>query len=297
MTPDASTDWPVPEPYDFVETTRLLRTGGRDPTVRRRDDGFWRTTHTLEGPATARISVGERVHADVWGPGAKRALEDIPHWLGLREDPWTLPSHPVTDALMRRHRGLRLNDTRNVFEGLLVVVLQQLVTWREAAAAWRRLCEGLGSPAPGPHGMRLPPTPAAVRGAGTDRLQSFGMLAKQARTLMEVARVAHVLPRVPDLPTPEADALLRKIRGVGRWSSALLLGSRLARPEPVPVGDFHLPNVVAWALAGEPRGSDARMVELLRPFDGCAFRVVRLLSAARIEAPRRGPKRAVRRRW
>ena len=36
------------------------------------------------------------------------------------------------------------------------------------------------------------------------------------------------------------------------------------------------------------------MVELLEPFGDEAFRVMRLLLAARIDAPRRAPKRVVR---
>ena len=41
-------------------------------------------------------------------------------------------------------------------------------------------------------------------------------------------------------------------------------------PDAVSVGDYHLPNQVAWALAGEPRGDDARMLELLEPVSAAA---------------------------
>jgi hypothetical protein len=51
---------------------------------------------------------------------------------------------------------------------------------------------------------------------------------------------------------------------------------------------------VAWALAGEPRGDDARMLELLAPFRGHRGRVCTLLEAAGITAPRFGPRRPVR---
>ena len=71
----------------------------------------------------------------------------------------------------------------------------------------------------------------------------------------------------------------------------MVLGLRLGRPEPIVTRDVHLPHTVCWALAGEPRGSDARMMELLAPFGDQAFQVVRLLFAARIDAPRRGPRR------
>src|SRR4029453_406544 len=44
-------------------------------------------------------------------------------------------------------------------------------------------------------------------------------------------------------------------------------------PDAVPVGDFHLPHLVAGALAGEPRGTDERMLEPLAPFAGHRRRV------------------------
>jgi len=49
-----------------------------------------------------------------------------------------------------------------------------------------------------------------------------------------------------------------------------------------PRGDLHLPHVVSWALAGERRGTDERMLELLEPYRGQRGRVVRLLMAASI---------------
>ncbi len=291
--PEAVGTWPLPRAYDFFETTRMLRIGSRDPTLFREPDGLWRTAHTLDGPATVRLKVGETLRAAAWGPGASAVMQDVPRWVGLHESQWELPSHPVTDALLRRHKGLRGTDTRDVFEALLVAVLHQLVTWVEAAASWRRLCQTFGEPAPGPlHHLRLSPTPSAIRVAGTARLEQLGIGSQRARTLMEVALRANGLQKAAELPTAGASQLLQSVRGVGAWSAAHVLGYRLSRPEPVLVGDYHLPNTVAWVLAGEPRGTEARMLELLRPFEGHAFRVVRLLNAARIRAPRRGPRRS-----
>jgi 3-methyladenine DNA glycosylase/8-oxoguanine DNA glycosylase len=47
----------------------------------------------------------------------------------------------------------------------------------------------------------------------------------------------------------------------------------------VAVGDLHLPHIVSWTLAGERRGSDERMLELLEPYRGHRGRVIRLLLA------------------
>ena len=290
MLPDASGSWTLPEPYDFLETIRWLRLGVRDPTVRRTPEGLWRTAHTTEGPVTVRLTAATTLRADAWGPGARVVMQDIPYWTGLHEPAWTLPAHPVVDRLLRATPGVRLTDTRDVFEALVNTVLQQLVTWEHAAMTWRRLCDAHGEPAPGPVDMRLSPTPRAIRAAGTMQLQAAGIGVKQARTLMTVAGVAHALRRASDLPTPEAAALLQKVRGIGPWTAGMVLGLRLGRPEPVPVGDFHLPSTIAFALAGEPRATDARMLELLQPFGDQAFRVVRLVWAANIAAPRRGPR-------
>jgi 3-methyladenine DNA glycosylase/8-oxoguanine DNA glycosylase len=218
----------------------------------------------------------------------------VPGWLGLDEAPWQLPVHPVTDRLLHEHPGVRLTNTGAVFEALVNTVLHQQVTWIEAAHSWRRLVETLGAPAPGPARLYLPPTAAALRRAGVDRIVALGIGHLRARTLCEVAFAASRLQRAAVLPTESALRLLTRVRGVGPWTAAKVLGLRLGRPEPLVFGDIHLPHTVSWALAGEARGSDARMQELLAPFDGQAFRVVRLIHAAGIEAPRRGPKRAVR---
>ena len=61
------------------------------------------------------------------------------------------------------------------------------------------------------------------------------------------------------------------------------------------VGDFHIPNMVCWALAREPRGTDERMLELLEPYRGQRARVTRYLELAGMAAPRYGARLASRR--
>lgn len=296
MSSDAEAGWDWPDKYDFFETTRLLRTGSSDPTLKREADGLWRAARTEAGPATVRITVrdGEAIEARAWGDGAAAALERVPLWLGLTEPAWQLPEHPVTDRLLHENPGVRLNDTGDVFEALVNVILHQQITWKEAAFLWRRVVEAFGEPAPGPGELRLLPEPSTLRRASIDRLAGLGIGRQRAVTLNEVAFSASRLQRAAELPTEAASGLLQKIRGVGPWTAAMVLGLRLARPEPIVFGDVHLPHDVCWALAREQRGSDERMAELLAPFDGHAFRIVRLIHAARIEAPRRAPKRQVR---
>ena len=59
----------------------------------------------------------------------------------------------------------------------------------------------------------------------------------------------------------------------------------LGDADAVSVGDYHLPSLVSWALAGERRGTDERMLELLAPFAGHRGRVIRLLAGAGSSRP------------
>ena len=56
------------------------------------------------------------------------------------------------------------------------------------------------------------------------------------------------------------------------------------------VGDFHLKNLVTYALTGEPRGTDEHMLELLEPFAGHRGRVCLLIESSGLTAPRFGPR-------
>ncbi len=98
-----------------------------------------------------------------------------------------------------------------------------------------------------------------------------------------------------DLPLADVYGRLMKVPGIGPWTAAEVAVRALGDVDVVSVGDFHLPNLVAFALAGEPRGTDARMLELLEPWRGQRARVVRLLELSGIRAPRYGPRLSPRR--
>src|SRR5205085_797850 len=78
------------------------------------------------------------------------------------------------------------------------------------------------------------------------------------------AAYAGKLESAPD--AAEATRRLTTLRGIGPWTAAEVVRVAYGDPDAVSVGDYHIPNTVAWALAGEPRGDDARMLELLEPF-------------------------------
>ena len=96
------------------------------------------------------------------------------------------------------------------------------------------------------------------------------------------------------MPRGEALAHLMRVDGIGIWTASIVARYALGDPDPVEVGDYHIPNGVAYALAGEPRGTDERMLELLAPWTGQRGRVVRLLKAGTRGAPKYGRPRDAR---
>jgi 3-methyladenine DNA glycosylase/8-oxoguanine DNA glycosylase len=121
----------------------------------------------------------------------------------------------------------------------------------------------------------------------------LGIETKRARALAAVARVADRLWEWAARPPAEAAGRLALLAGVGPWTIGTVLGPACGDEDAVAVGDYHLPSIVAWNLAGEPRADDARMLTLLEPYRGQRGRVIRLLSLAGRRPPAFGPRQRI----
>ena len=202
--------------------------------------------------------------------------------------------HPVIERLARRFSRLRLPRTERVLDALVPAILEQKVPGAEARRAWTGLVRRLGEPAPGPIPLLLTPSPVRLLETAPYVFHQLGVERRRAETIHRCAAVAHRLEEAVAFGTDELDRRLRSISGVGVWTSAEVRRVALGDADAVSVGDYHLPHVVAWALAREPRADDERMLELLEPFRGQRARVVRMIEAAGIGAPRRGPRMPLR---
>jgi 3-methyladenine DNA glycosylase/8-oxoguanine DNA glycosylase len=116
---------------------------------------------------------------------------------------------------------------------------------------------------------------------------------RRADTVRRAALHARRLEEATTMTSDDARRRLCALPGLGPWSAAKVALGALGDADAVAVGDYHLPHLVCWALAGEPRGDDARMLELLEPYRGHRGRVTRLLVAGGITAPRYGPRLAL----
>lgn len=253
---------------------------------------MWRATRTPEGPATLHLRAEAcAVRATAWGDGARWALDHSAELIGCGDDDSGLTdSHPLVARLRRRLPGLRVPRTRAVAEAMVASVLEQKVTGLEAHRSYRQIAVHHGEAAPGPGGLWLPPDLGALAGAAYYDLHRFGVERKRADAVRRVAAHARQLDELVDVPLAAAHARMTAIAGVGPWTAAEVAQVALGDADAVSVGDYHLPHQVAYALAGEPRATDARMLELLEPFRGHRGRVTRLIVAAGLGPPRRAPR-------
>jgi 3-methyladenine DNA glycosylase/8-oxoguanine DNA glycosylase len=255
-------------------------------------DSAWWVTHTPDGPASLHLRTdGSTVEGEAWGPGADWALDRMPMLCGSDDRPEGFrPSPGLVAQLHRRSPGLRLGASGRVFETLVPVILGQRVTSVEARRSYRKLIATHGTSAPGPIDAVVPPPAEVLAGLSYADLHPLGVERSRAQIIIEAARRAERLEETVAMDRSAAHRRLLAVRGIGEWTAALVMGAARGDADVVPVGDYHVPNMVAWALAGEPRGTDDRMLELLAPYAGHRRRVLVLLKAAGIQAPRYGPK-------
>jgi len=285
---------PISTPIDIHITLAPLRRGPGDPTMRMGRE-IWRATNTAGGPAAIRVvPLADGLEVAAWGPGADDALDRALAITGLEDDPTAFqPRDPLLTRLHALRRGLRLARSGAVMEMLVPAILEQKVTGTEAWRAWRALVLRYGESAPGPAGeagMRLAPLPAVLARLPYDAFHPLGVERRRADVIRRVCALAPALEAAGQGGSEALTARLLAIPGIGPWTAAEVATRALGDPDAVSMGDFHLPNLVSWALAREPRGTDERMLELLEPYRGQRARAVRLLELSGTRARRYGPR-------
>ena len=292
-------------PIDLRALLGPLARGSGDPTMRVASGAAIRASVTTAGPGAIELRMGgTEVRARAWGPGGEVLLAGVEALLGQDDDDsgFVPGLHPRVAALARRGR-VRLGRTGAVWEALLPAILEQRITGTEAWRNYRRLVRAHGTPAPGPLGLLLAPTPAAILAIPPWRFVALGIEPRRAAVVRRAAREGarfEALGEAARQPggggkgATNLAAALRTIPGIGPWTAAEVTLRALGDPDAVSIGDAHLSHVVGFALAGRNRGTDEEMLELLAPWAGHRARVVRLLEQAGVGPPRFGPRVAPR---
>ena len=278
----------MPEGFDLQGTIR----GVKSPVLVGPTEAWW-STRTPDGPGSLALEIKrQEVTATAWGPGADWLCDQAPRLFGSDDDlkGWD-PKGVLRDPW--RRAPFRLGRSDRLWDALVGGVLGQRVQVTAARRSRRLLARRFGEPAPGPREAWLLPSPATVSEMGYHQFHPLGVERKRAQVLIAAARE---LPRLGDSITAgrpaEVQRRLQRIRGIGPWTAALATAVAMGDPDAVPVGDYHIPNGVSWHLAGEARGTDERMLQLLEPYSGHRWRVVRIIKSLGA-APRYGPRLAL----
>jgi 3-methyladenine DNA glycosylase/8-oxoguanine DNA glycosylase len=285
-------------PLDLAASLGPLVRGHGDRTIRIASGRAWWATRTVDGAATLGLTVGGNgLTAEAWGPGADHLIARVPRLFTAGTASLADDGDRRIARLARRAPGVRILRTEAVVDALIAAVLEQKVTGSEAHRTWHGLVRRYGEAAPGPPelGLRLLPAPSELAALPYWSYHVLGLEQRRADLVRAIARRARWFEAIVDTPLPDAYARLRSVPGIGPWTAAEIGVRALGDVDAVSVGDFHLPHLVSYALAGEPRGNDARMLELLEPFRGRRALVVRLLELSGLQAPRYGPRLAPRR--
>lgn len=261
-----------------------------------RAGAIWWTTVLPTGAATLSLrSEGPEVVVSGWGSGAEEALGRVPRLLGFDDDPEAFEPHALRDFHLHS-LGLRLGSTGAVYDAIVPAILAQVVTSAEAKSSYRNLVCAYGETAPGPApDLRLPPAATTIGALGYEDLHPLGIERKRAVTLIEASRRAKRLDEIVGMDRSAAYHRLTAVSGIGEWTAAKVMGEAWGDRDAVMVGDYNLPSMVTWALAGERVGTDEAMLELLEPFRPQRRRAILLMKQSGVKAPRRGPKTPVRR--
>ena len=178
---------------------------------------------------------------------------------------------------------------------LIPTILGQKVQVVAAQRSYRALCQRYGGPAPGPFPLLLPPDPERLAHAGYEHFHPMNVERRRADVVRRVAaRQTRIDRLVFEHPPAEVRGASATSGGSVTWTSASATLLVCGDPDAMILGDFHLPNFVAWTLAGEPRGDDPRMQVLLEPFTGHHARVQLLAMRTGSAPPRRGARLSIR---
>ncbi len=176
-----------------------------------------------------------------------------PH--GLAAGISVLAGEPVFAAILAEAGPPRFRRRRNGFATLLHIILEQQVSIDAAAAMHRRLSAAC-----------IPLTPDRFLTLGDATLRACGFSRQKmgyARGLAEKVFAGDFdFTRLAEADDATAEAMLRSLKGIGRWSAEVYLIFALGRADIWPAADLGLQIAVRDQLALASRPAEPQLRDL-----------------------------------
>lgn len=304
MTDTLTTTLPTNGPYDLEATLWLMSMGKGNPCLQ------------MEGPQAARIAVntpagptamhvrheGDQLHIEATGEGAKWMQPHLVSYLGVDFEPPRIAGLRKLRQLAYDWRGLRLVRMPTVYTSLVQIVLQQLISYRDACYGWRKLVQRYGTPVPGQDDLHYPPLPSVLAKLHSHHFIECGVLPMHGKRIVEVSRAVERIEAAwntsnADDALQRTSQLLLDLPGIGPWTVGLLRGAALGDVDAEVRDDYSMPKFVRYFfegpefLASGAEATDEDMLELLEPYRPHRFYVLTLINKGGDHPPRRGPRR------
>ncbi len=180
---------------------------------------------------------------------------------------------PWLALLAHEVRGVKPPRYASLWEACAHAIVFQQISIHAAGAIMRRTIETVGAPAKGLGAFAFP-TPEAVLQTPEAALRAAGLSQNKVQHLRSAAgsivRGEVTEEEIEALPTPEASDRLINIRGIGRWSAAVVLLRGFGRLDTFPMNDSGVARTIKL-LSGDPEVNLDRVLETLGPMRGMLY--------------------------
>ena len=177
--------------------------------------------------------------------------------------------------LVSRMQGVRPPRYPTIWEACVNAIVFQQISLHAASSIMGRLTAGLSEPVEH-SGVRLYPfpSPQQVLSAPDRVLRGAGLSAGKLATLHRVADAlgagAIDEGRLEKLPSPDAAALLRRIKGIGPWTAVIVLLRGLGRLDVFPANDTSVARNLRL-VGGPPLLDVETLLDTLGPERGMLY--------------------------
>ncbi len=166
--------------------------------------------------------------------------------------PWLAP-------VVQRMRGVKPPCYPTFWEACANAIVFQQLSLRAASAIMHRLVVALGQPVETgcmPIPLYLFPAAECVQSAAGAVLRTTGLSASKIATLRRVAEAlacgALDTSTLEKCTSPDAAAILRRIKGIGPWTAAVILLRGLSRLDVFPTNDTSVASNIALIAGSGP---------------------------------------------
>jgi DNA-3-methyladenine glycosylase II len=179
--------------------------------------------------------------------------------------------------LVERMRGVKPPRYPSLWEACVNAIVFQQISVGAASAVMHRLIVSVGQSLR-LEGVTIPlypfPDAESVQRATDQRLRGAGLSANKIATLRRVAEAlscgALDAGALEACASPDAAAMLCRIKGIGPWTAAVILLRGLGRLDVFPANDGSVANNIAF-VAGRKRLDVPRVVNDLGPQRGMLY--------------------------